>query len=493
MTEWLPLLQSLWFNHAPVLLLLSFVLLYPVGYPVAFQLSALALAFGWVGVQTGLISTDRMSDLPHLLFSDLLFDSSLLCLPLLLLLTEFMVATGQMERASRAIKGYSDPAWLTIDQASRAKRKSQIRIKSAVEVDVGRRSLFMTMFTPASLLMIIVARLFELSPEAMTFVLLVPASLMCGVYLVNWLFDLWVDAHLQRLRDRAGLADSIAHKGAAVAAQGRMVRLAKLIFDVAPLFFLVALAVLLLLHWKLTLPTTFSVLACAIMLLSILQGRFSPASLAKAACRSLAATGNLAAMMLAAYCFHLVFLSLGGTDLLADSTNLLASLDPLTRAWWLLFLVLGCLVALGLFVDWILLTFILLPMLRPFFASLDFSSLLSPLWSEFAIARGDMAANSDPDLSLSALHPFQMLSLLDQYAPTRLWMAALVWLALLTSVVTYTRQSGELTTGQRGSGELGHKQPQIGLALFFILQLIGLTLVLIMPQAVFWLPAHVIG
>ncbi|WP_319530971.1 hypothetical protein [uncultured Cohaesibacter sp.] len=490
MTDWLPLLQSIWLDHAPVLLLLALLLLYPVGYPVAFVLGALALVFGWVGIQSGLIAHGRFDTVSSDLFNDLMLDPALLCLPLLILLAEFMVATGQMERASRAIKGFFDPGWLTIDKARDEKRKSEIRVKAHKEETPGRRSLFMTMFTPASLLLIILARIFELSPEAMTFALLVPAGLLVSIYLINWMLDLWTERHRARLLDEAGLVIPVAGKGGARPIPGRLWRFMRLTFFALPPTLLVVLALVLLFYLKMALFASFAVLAVAILIVTLLQGKLRPSQLVRASYRALVATGNLAAMMLAAYCFHVVFSSLGGAHLITQSTELLSSLGPETRSWWLLFLTLFALVGLGFFFDWILLSFIALPLLRPFFASLDFTALLTPLWTEAAHDKAQTVAESMPT---TMRPPGQLLSMLDLAPPSRIWLASMVWLALLTSVVTYTRQNGELTARRRGLVLAKGDEAHISMTLFLILQLIGLTLVLIMPQAVFWLPALLIG
>ncbi|WP_373236726.1 hypothetical protein [Cohaesibacter celericrescens] len=471
MTNWSDILPVLWFDNAPLWLLVAFLFLFVTGYPIAFSLGALSLLFGWAGLETGLIETTVLSSIPDGIFSHILFDPALLCLPLLLFFTELLVESGQMERASFAIKGMMDP--LKPEREATKKRKVGIQIKSRAgnrEV-CGERSIFMSIFLPGAVVSIFVARLFDLPPEYLSVALFVPTTVLFSFYMINWLLELWVLANrrqAQRYADWSG-------QGPPPPLSRNWGRFLRYLF---PPVLLVVLALTMVLHYKVSLFATLAALSLALCCLALLQGQLRPMRFLGVANRAAVATANLGAMLLAAFCFHSVFLALGGVAVMDQFSNLVMPSNHLP--WLPLILLLIGLAFLGLFFDWIILTLVVLPMLMPVFSNMNFNSLLVPIWAGVTS-------------QLASIEAAKILEIQGLIMQSKLWLAALVWLALITALVTYSRQSGEIVAKTLVYGKGASLDNRISMGLFVLLQLIGLTAAIIVPQVVLWLPSLLIG
>nr|VFK37086.1 MAG: TRAP transporter, DctM subunit [Candidatus Kentron sp. SD]VFK41159.1 MAG: TRAP transporter, DctM subunit [Candidatus Kentron sp. SD]VFK78275.1 MAG: TRAP transporter, DctM subunit [Candidatus Kentron sp. SD] len=161
-------------------------------------------------------------------------------------------------------------------------------------------------------------------------------------------------------------------------------------------------------------------------------------------------TGYIFAILLGATCFSLVLRELGGDELIEAA---LAGL-PFGQ-YGILFSILGLVFLLGFLLDWIEITLILLPLLSPVVAGMDFG--------------------------------------IDGYGvvsePSLIWFVILIAVTLQTSFLTppvgfaifYLKGVCPPTIA------LGHIYR--GVFPFIVLQLMGLLIVLLFPQLVVWLPA----
>ncbi|MBI63351.1 MAG: C4-dicarboxylate ABC transporter [Chloroflexi bacterium] len=161
-------------------------------------------------------------------------------------------------------------------------------------------------------------------------------------------------------------------------------------------------------------------------------------------------TGYIFGIFIGATCFALVLRGLGGDQLIE---NVLTGI-PL-GSYGIIFIILAFVFLLGFFLDWIEITLIILPLLSPVVAGLD---IIMP---EYGVI-------SEPVL---------------------IWFLVLVAVALQTSFLT--PPVGFAIFYLRGVApkevELIHIYK--GVIPFIVLQLIGLTIVVIWPELVLWLPS----
>ena len=144
--------------------------------------------------------------------------------------------------------------------------------------------------------------------------------------------------------------------------------------------------------------------------------------------------------------FSYIFRALGGDDLVISTVEAMG-LGP----WGLLFLLLGLVFVLGFFFDWIEITLIVLPVFAPIIAQLDF---------------GDHVSRFD----------------------VVYWFAILIAINLQTSFLTPPFGFALFYLKAVAPPEVKIQQIYRGIIPFVILQLFGLTLVILFPEIALWLP-----
>ena len=144
--------------------------------------------------------------------------------------------------------------------------------------------------------------------------------------------------------------------------------------------------------------------------------------------------------------FSYVFRALGGDDLVIDTVNSMG-LGP----WGLLFLILGLVFFLGFFFDWIEITLIVLPVFAPIIAVLDFGEHV------------------------------------DSFEVTY-WFAILIAVNLQTSFLTPPFGFALFYMKAVSPKEVKISEIYRGIIPFVMLQLIGLALVISFPDIALWLP-----
>ena len=144
--------------------------------------------------------------------------------------------------------------------------------------------------------------------------------------------------------------------------------------------------------------------------------------------------------------FSYIFRALGGDDLVISTIEVMG-LGP----WGLLFLLLGLVFVLGFFFDWIEITLIVLPVFAPIIAQLDF---------------GDHVARID----------------------VVYWFAVLIAINLQTSFLTPPFGFALFYLKAVAPPQVKIQQIYRGIIPFVLLQLFGLTLVILFPEIALWLP-----
>lgn len=189
--------------------------------------------------------------------------------------------------------------------------------------------------------------------------------------------------------------------------------------------------------------------AAGALLLALLKRRLDRRTFAGIVDRSTLTSAMLFGIFVGATGFSYVFALLGGHDLIIDFVA-----DSGLGAWGLLALLMVLVFALGFFFDWIEITLIVLPVFAPVITALDF---------------GDHLPAADLVLP---------------------WFAVLVAVNLQTSFLT--PPFGFALFYMKGAAPAGVGIGDIcrGVVPFVLLQLAGLGLVIAWPEIALWLPMH---
>ena len=192
--------------------------------------------------------------------------------------------------------------------------------------------------------------------------------------------------------------------------------------------------------------------AAGAILLAAVNRRLNMETLKNVTMRSASITSMVFLIVVGATSFSYVFRSLGGDDVIE---SILFGLP--FGAWGILFVLMGTIFFMGFFFDWIEITLIVLPVFGPLVGKLDF---------------GDLFLNVD-----------------DQ----TLWFAMLVAINLQTSFLTPPFGFALFYLKGVAPPEIKIEHLYRGIIPFVILQLIGLTIVILFPELVYWLPKLAFG
>lgn len=469
-------LLPIWQSHAPDLLLIAALLMLLTGYPIAFILGGLAFLFALFGDLSGLVHLADYHSLPAQIFNQILLDPALLALPLLLFFCELMIETGQMAGLSHALKSQFQLPCSGANAAAQPHRLRNSRPKSS-KPQAPERSIFMTLFVPGAVLGIVLARTFEIPTEFLTLGLLPIALVLVGLYVTNWILGMWVELGHQNLKQDWLSGATGSPEGASP--PGRKPSRFSMLMRLLPPLLLGGGALILLTQYRVSLFATLAILSLGLILVAICQGRLGPSLLLQVMNRAAVTAGAVAAILIAAYSFHMVYLDLGGALRLEQLASLIVPPDSGPQPWLALIALLAALALLGLVLDWLILAVMVVPLLMPIFTHMDFNSLLTPKWAGIGTR-------------LASIQPSNLLTANEIIIQAKLWFAALLWLSLISGLVTYAKQNGELVIKTLAPDLRKTQTGPISLLLFIMLQLIGLAACLIRPETVLWLPSLLI-
>ena len=218
----------------------------------------------------------------------------------------------------------------------------------------------------------------------------------------------------------------------------------------APVFLL--LAVLGSIAVGIATPTEAAALgALGITLLAVLTGRFRFRDFRESVFETSKLTSLIVFVLIGATCFSVVFKRLGGERMIEDAVFHLA-LGP----YGTLALLMLTIFILGFFLEWLEISFIVLPLFAPIMLALDFG----------------------PGLTGTEV---------------LLWFAVLVAINLQTSFLT--PPFGYALFFLKSVAPAGITLPVIYRSIipFVVLQLIGLTIAVLFPQVILWLPGQILG
>jgi tripartite ATP-independent transporter DctM subunit len=163
-------------------------------------------------------------------------------------------------------------------------------------------------------------------------------------------------------------------------------------------------------------------------------------------------TAMIMFVMIGATIFSVIFRKLGGDTMIADA---LGVEEAGTNPYWVMFVIMAFVFVLGMFLDWVEITFIVMPIIAPIMAGLDFGGL-------------------DKEQIL-------------------LWFAILFAVNLQTSFLTPPFGYALFYIRGVAPAEIGTRIIYRGIVPFVIIQLIALLLCIAFPQLALWLPETLLG
>ncbi|HEX6957952.1 MAG TPA: TRAP transporter large permease subunit [Ferrovibrio sp.] len=162
-------------------------------------------------------------------------------------------------------------------------------------------------------------------------------------------------------------------------------------------------------------------------------------------------TAMIMFVMIGATIFSVIFRKLGGDTMIAD---VLGAEEAGTNAYWVLFVIMAFIFVLGMFLDWVEITFIVIPIVAPIIAGLDFG-----------------------------LPKEQVL----------LWFAILFAVNLQTSFLTPPFGYALFYIRGIAPPEIGTRVIYRGIMPFVVIQLLALLLTVFFPELALWLPGTLFG
>ncbi|MFQ5849515.1 MAG: TRAP transporter large permease subunit [Candidatus Binatia bacterium] len=447
-------------EFSPLLMFLCLAVLLFSGYPVAFVLGGVGLAFGFIGMAFGTFSFPEFNNIVLRVWGGVAENLLLVAVPMfvfmgimlersgvaenLLHTMQLMLASvrgglamavtvmGTILAASTGIIGASVVMMGVLALPAMLNRKYQTELAVGTICASGTLGILI----PPSIMLVLMGDLLSISVGELFIGALFPGLILTGLYILY-------------IGTIAILRPEVAPP---VSLRERQISWRELTGQVVKSFIPPVVMILLVLGsifagWAT--PTEASgVGAFGAMLLAIVNRRFGLDVLKDVLYRSALTISLIFMILIGATTFSYVYRSLGG-DEIAEAILLGLALGP----WGILFFLMGVIFFLGFFFDWIEITLIVLPLFGPIVSKLDLSGHLS-----------------DP----------QQITL---------WFALLVAINLQTSFLTppfgfalfYLKgvSPPEVTTGHLYRGII----PFVGL------QLIGLTLVMMFPKLVTWLPS----
>jgi len=454
-----PALAGVVEDYLPLLMFLVLGVLLFSGYPVAFTLAGVGVAFGVLGLALGSFSFPEFNNvllriwggliqnlllvaIPMFVFMGIMLERSGVAEDLLQTLQELMsrvpgglaiavTLLGTILAASTGIIGASVVMLAIL--ALPAMLKNNYRTELALGVICASGTL--GILIPPSIMLVLMGDLLSLPVGELFLGALLPGLVLSALYLI-YLVTLCTFRPSVAPRNRDGIH--------AVAMRALMPRVFRSLIPPVAMIALVLGSIFF--GWAT--PTEASgVGALGALLLAAVNRRLDPSVVKDVVYRSASTVSMIFTILIGATTFSYVFRSLGGDDAV-ESLLLNLALGP----WAILFVVMGVIFLLGFFFDWLEITLIVLPLFAPIIGQLDFGTHF--------------------------IEPQQI----------SLWFAVLVAINLQTSFLTppfgfalfYLKGAcpPEVTTGQIYRGVVP----------FVALQLLGLVLVILFPSLVTWLP-----
>ena len=445
-------------DYLPLFMFAALGVLLFCGYPVAFVLGGIGLAFGFVGmyfevfdfiqffnlaprIWGGISENLVLTAIPMFIFMGTMLERSgvardlLYCLQVLLRrvpggLALSVTIMGTIMAATTGIIGASVVMITLLALPVMLKRGYNIPLASGTIAASGTLGILI----PPSIMLVIMADLLSRSVGNLFVAAVFPGLLLAGLYI---LFITVLCSFRPKLAPP--LPEDVGPQGAA--------ELTTMVLRsfIPPIFLVFLVLGSILFGWA-TPTEAASVGAAGAILLAVLNRKLDFNVLRDVVERSALTGAMLFGIFLGATCFSYVFRSLGGDDIVIGMVEAME-----LGSWGLLFVLMALVFVLGFFFDWIEITLIVLPVFSPIIELLDF---------------GDHVAKVE----------------------VVYWFAILLAVNLQTSFLT--PPFGFALFYMKGVAPPEVKLQQIykGIVPFVMLQLIGLATIIAFPDIVLWLP-----
>jgi tripartite ATP-independent transporter DctM subunit len=448
----------------PILMFVALAILLFSGYPVAFILGGIGLAFGLIGIAFDIFNYRQFYLISLRIFGGSMENIVLVAIPMFIFMGTMMERTGVARDLLNALQiltrrmpgglalsvtlmGVILAATTGIIGASvvmitlmalpvMLERRYHVPLATGTISAAGTLGILI----PPSIMLVIMAELLSI-PVGTTFLAAIgPGLLLAGLYALYI-----VATAIIRPQHAPAMPRIAANSG--TARRGEITLL--LLRSFIPPVLLITLVLGSIFAGFATPTEASGVGALGAVLLAVLNRRLNWPMLREVAEESALTGAMLFGIFVGATCFSYVFRALGGEDLILDAIAATGA-----GPWGILFVLMAVVFLLGFFFDWIEITLIILPVFAPIIAELDFSAhvgaqaLIVP-WFAILIAVNLQTSFLTPPFGFALFY-------LKGVAPAHI-------------------RIGEIYRG---------------IVPFVILQLVGLGLVIGFPEIALWLPAQ---
>ena len=363
----------------PLIMFAALGILLFSGYPVAFVLAGIGIAFGFVGmafdqfsliqffnlvprIWGGLAESLILTAIPMFIFMGTMLERSgvasdlLQCLQILLRrvpggLALSVVLMGTILAASTGIIGASVVMMTLLALPAMLNRSYSIPLATGTIAASGTLGILI----PPSIMLVIMADLLARSVGNLFVAAVFPGLILASLYV---LFVVVV----------CGFRPSLAPPMSREEAEGEGNLLVLVLRSFVPPLFLIFMVLGSILFGWATPTEAAGVGAAGSLLLALLNGKLKFAVVKEVIERTALTNAMLFGIFLGATCFSYVFRSLGGDAVVEETINALG-----LGSWGLLLIIMGIVFFLGFFFDWVEITLIVLPVFAPIIESLDFT------------------------------------------------------------------------------------------------------------------------
>ena len=442
----------------PIFMFLALAILLFSGFPVAFVLGGVGLGFGFIGVHFEVFSFIEFFNIisriwgsvcenlllvavPMFIFMGTMLERSgvandlLNCLQVLLRrvpggLALSVTIMGTIMAATTGIIGASVVMMTLLALPVMLERKYNPSLATGTIAASGTLGILI----PPSIMLVIMADLLSISVGTLFVAAVIPGLVLASIYLIYIYLRTKFKPQLA-----PPLPDDMGPK--------TKIDLWKMIFrSFIPPIFLIFLVLGSIFAGVATPTEAAGVGALGSIILAIFNRRLTRSVLKSVTERSALTCAMIFGIFIGATAFSYVFRSLGGDDLIHHFVEAMG-----LGSWGILFLLMGMCFLLGFFFDWVEITLIVLPLFFPIIATLDFGNHV-------------------------------------EQAMVVPWVAVLIAVNLQTSFLT--PPFGFALFYLKGVAPSNIKIQMIykGIIPFVILQLIGLSAIILFPELVLWLP-----
>jgi tripartite ATP-independent transporter DctM subunit len=445
-------------DYLPLFMFAALGILLFTGYPVAFVLGGVGLAFGFIGIffdvfnfiqffnllpriWGGIAESLVLTAIPMFIFMGTMLERSgvandlLHCLQVLLRrvpggLALSVTIMGTIMAATTGIIGASVVMMTLLALPVMVQRNYNTPLATGTIAASGTLGILI----PPSIMLVIMAELLARSVGNLFVAAIIPGFMLAGFYMLYILV-------------LCGFKPKLAPPLPEDEGPGSVLGLALLVLKsfIPPLFLVFLVLGSILFGWA-TPTEAAGVGGAGAIFLALIRGRLKFSVLKDVLERSALTGGMLFGIFLGATCFSYVFRALGGDDIVTDMVDSLG-LGP----WGLLLILMGIVFFLGFFFDWIEITLIVLPVFAPIVAALDF---------------GDHVMQRE----------------------VVYWFAILLAVNLQTSFLTPPFGFALFYMKGVAPPQVRIQQIYKGIIPFVLLQLIGLGLIMAFPDIALWLP-----